>query len=455
MAAYRFCTLILLTLAACESRIDRDIALVVAGGDDAADARQRLGLVRLTDVEPLIRAFRDESLPVRARSNFAQALRSLHLREPDQRVESAMIAALDDQHPRVRLEAVSALSQFGKRHLVEPVLRLLEWEQDDDVLLRIFVDLELLMNTHWTVNTRRMTREQRARLADIAVRMLAEDVADTVRFRAREWLEVILAEEAEKAHGFALQAELARAESILVAARDKLPDSKHINFKLGRFYLDYLDRTKGERILHDSGSLIYVPRLANPPSIDGDLSDTEWGEATRIEDFFMESITFTVLPAAPETEALIGYLDDNLYIGFTGYEESMEMVSAPVKSRDTEIWMDDHVSVLMDTDRDFTTNYVVRMSASGSFVDQTWGFTSSTDMTYDGGVEQGFQTDANHWYVELRIPLEPMKTSATPGTIWNFNIIRTRIGNRSENTAWKSTHWDARDLNRWGLLVFR
>ena len=86
-------------LAGCGEQVDRDIAVVVEGGDDVEAAKMRLGLVSLAQVEPLIQAFESQPHPLRARLDLAEALARLHLREPDPRIESAVIEALRDPEP--------------------------------------------------------------------------------------------------------------------------------------------------------------------------------------------------------------------------------------------------------------------------------------------------------------------------------------------------------------------
>ena len=58
----------------CTDPVDRDIADLIEGGDEAAEARIALNMATGTAVEPLIAAFVDEAHPVRARAEFAQAL---------------------------------------------------------------------------------------------------------------------------------------------------------------------------------------------------------------------------------------------------------------------------------------------------------------------------------------------------------------------------------------------
>ena len=222
-----------------------------------------------------------------------------------------------------------------------------------------------------------------------------------------------------------------------------------------RFYYDYVDKAKGQQVLHDGGSLVYVPELTSPPELDGDLRDHVWDHATRLTDFYEDSARIGAIPEPPETEVLLGHFRNDLYIGFAGFEESMSNLSAPDKPKDSEIWMDDSVAFLMDTNRDADSSYIVATSAAGVFMDCIWPTRQSTDTSFETGTQYGFATDANHWYVEYRIPLERMQTSSEPGTTWNFNIFRVRIGNRSAHTAWKITHWQVRNQDRWGLLVFK
>ena len=86
----------------CTDPVDRDIADLIEGGDEAAEARIALNMAKGTAIEPLIAAFVDEAHPVRARAEFAQALYRLYLRTEDERIMTALLAGLEDPEPGVR-----------------------------------------------------------------------------------------------------------------------------------------------------------------------------------------------------------------------------------------------------------------------------------------------------------------------------------------------------------------
>ena len=360
----------------------------------------------------------------------------------------------------MRAKAVEGLGEFGKRDLVEPILQRLETERDDDVRQQIMLAMELLMGVQRTyvrqaVRTDRMTQDQRDRFTDILVSMLQEVLSDSLRLHSREWPEVILHERAKQAHTLALKAELAQAESLLISAHNTLPDSKHINFKLGRFYFDFGHRERGERILHENNCLIYVPRLKVAPTLDGNIEDPGWEVAERVTSFDANSGRISVTPAISKSEVLIGHHDGKLYVGLKAFEESMENVIAPTKPRDAETWMDDSFGIHIDAngDRGF---YSISCSASGTLADSYHSPEGGpSDRTFDSGTRHGFSTDADHWYVEFEIPIETLEASTEPGTAWFVQMVRNAIGNHSEHAEWKKDHWQVRNTDRWGLFVFK
>ena len=232
-----------LSLFSCSDQVDSDIAALVSGGPDTEEAGKRLGFVRLASLEPLIAAFEDRAHPIEARLDLASVLSSLHQREPDRRIEETFVAALRDSNPEIRSAAVTALGKIGRRDLTEPVLQLIERERNEKVQLRCFLAVELLMGieTTWMrdfVRTDRMSAGQRQRFTDALVVLVRDAADDSLRSVAHEWLEVVVAENADEAHGLALKAQMAEAEEILLEGRNLLPDSMHMNFKLGRLTSD-------------------------------------------------------------------------------------------------------------------------------------------------------------------------------------------------------------------------
>ena len=443
----------------CGEQIDRDIAAVIAGGDDAEESAQRLALIKLAQLEPLIAAFEDQSLPMASRLLFADALQRLNMREPDRRIEAAMIKALDDQEATLRAAAVDGLAKFGRRDLVEPVLSLLEREPDDLVRLRIMLAMELFMGLEelWsrrTLETKRMSDDQRDRFTERLLSMLRhEELSDSLSFHTREWLELIMAEKAETAHKLVLGAQMAQAESILVAAREMLPESKHIGFKLGRLYFDHLDREKGIQVLEEAGCLLYCPRLHAAPTIDGDLDDPGWERANRVTEFYSNSSRITSIPSKSRTEAVIGYLDNVFYVGYRGYEADTGKLSTTATVRDEGVWQDDSFDVYMDVNRDGRSFYGILTNAIGTIMD-SYVPPDHSHLEFDLGVDYAVEIGENYWFAEFAIPGERMEVTMEPGVAWNVNLVRARMGNESEYVNWKTTHWQANNPDRWGVLIF-
>ncbi len=82
--------------------MSRDIDDLIEGGENAERAKMSLSLAKKSAIAPLIAALQERQHTSRARVDMVETLRSLYLREPDERILQALVAHIGDADPAVR-----------------------------------------------------------------------------------------------------------------------------------------------------------------------------------------------------------------------------------------------------------------------------------------------------------------------------------------------------------------
>ena len=173
--------------------------------------------------------------------------------------------------------------------------------------------------------------------------------------------------------------------------------------------LERLQMRNQERLLTLSAG-----RCAQPPAIDGVLSDQAWGAAGISE-----------VPAAngagamPRTLAMVCFDDAAIYIGVKCSQLGGAKPKAEQRERDTGAWKDDCVELWFDPSGKAETVYQFIVNAVGSVYDQRSGVGDA----YNPDWQQAVTAGEDAWSVEVAIPLAALELSKWPKRL-NFNIGR-------------------------------
>ena len=161
-----------------------------------------------------------------------------------------------------------------------------------------------------------------------------------------------------------------------------------------------------------------APKTEAAPKIDGDLSDPCWqlvlpsarlgpgsaaeGQAARASNFYLYD---KLQPASVQTEALICYDDQALYVAFKCREPAMDKLVALPRPLDKRPSDDDCVELFLSTGTDGRTYYHFIVSALNAKLDQ-WNRVSPHLMrnAWDGDWESAVDKAKDHWTVEMAIP---------------------------------------------------
>jgi len=125
---------------------------------------------------------------------------------------------------------------------------------------------------------------------------------------------------------------------------------------------------EGQTLEEKHGQYHYrVVRVQNPPTVDGDLSDSAWQGVAAIDQFIQQVPDFG-MPATQKTQVRLIYDSTALYIGVYCYRtDPSGIVRNVLRFRDDNIWSkDDIIRFFIDTFHDHRRAYVFATNALGT-----------------------------------------------------------------------------------------
>jgi hypothetical protein len=165
-------------------------------------------------------------------------------------------------------------------------------------------------------------------------------------------------------------------------------------------------------------------RVAEPPDIDGVVSDDEWPGAAKASGF-VQFEPRRGEPATRRTEALVLYDASSLYLAFRCWDD--EPLTAQLTQRDGDLFSDDSVAILIDTVHDHQTAYYFVTNPLGTQEDgRLIDDGRQGDTTWDAPWRSAATRTEYGWSAEFAIPLASIKYAAGRNVTWGINLGRTR-----------------------------
>ncbi len=182
------------------------------------------------------------------------------------------------------------------------------------------------------------------------------------------------------------------------------------------------------------GTTYHIKRSLSPIVLDGVLNESDWKAAAVADGFFMNNPVDSIAPVNP-TEVRMTFDNENLYIGFTCFDDNKEVIIQSLR-RDFDFRSNDNLGIYFDTYNDKTNGFYFNvnpygvqreglMSSGGnepadysSFWDNKW-YTAAT------------QTD-DRYTIEVAIPFKSIRYN---DDVWNFNVVRNDA-KRNEVSSW-------------------
>jgi hypothetical protein len=172
------------------------------------------------------------------------------------------------------------------------------------------------------------------------------------------------------------------------------------------------------------------------PTIDADLSDPAWADATVIETFRQKE----PVPGAAPTERTvlkILYDENNLYFGVYAYDSSPDRIVSRAMARDGELSTGDTITVTLDPGLTRRNAYAFSVSPSGGRADALFLNNTGELKEWDPIWIARARRVADGWIAEMAIPFQSLSYNDDLGR-WGFEFSR-RIARKNEEIRWSST----------------
>ena len=177
-----------------------------------------------------------------------------------------------------------------------------------------------------------------------------------------------------------------------------------------------------------------VSRLAGEIEIDGKLDDSGWRDLPRAANF-AEQFPNNGDKAPVETEVMLTYDDDNLYIAFICDDPDASSIRSSWSDRD-RIWSDDYMGIIFDTYGDGIWAYEIFTNPLGLQGDGMQVTSGGEDMGFDIIFEsRGMITDSGS-QIEIALPFASLRFPDKPEQEWKATFWRTRPRESRATSSW-------------------
>src|SRR5689334_8696243 len=164
-----------------------------------------------------------------------------------------------------------------------------------------------------------------------------------------------------------------------------------------------------------------IPKLSQKIKVDGKLDDPAWAMAKKLTHFCEVDPGDNCAPSV-NTEALVAYDDDYLYIGFHCYDPNPGAIRATITDRD-RMYADDWVGVFIDTFKDRQNGYELCVNPRGIQGDLRRSGNNEDD-SFDMVWYSGGQLTADGWTAEFALPFRSLRFPNAEAQSWGIHFFR-------------------------------
>lgn len=158
--------------------------------------------------------------------------------------------------------------------------------------------------------------------------------------------------------------------------------------------------------------------------IDGALDEPVWQKLPRLGNFCEVEPHEKAKPEV-ETEVMMFYDNDNLYLGFICYENDMSKLRKTLADRD-KMFSDDWVGFIMDTYSEGKQAYEIFTNPLGIQGDLMWTAPGNEDASYDAVWYSAAKIYKDKWTAEFVIPFKTLRFPDKESQEWRIHLLRTR-----------------------------
>jgi hypothetical protein len=176
--------------------------------------------------------------------------------------------------------------------------------------------------------------------------------------------------------------------------------------------------------------------LQAPPTIDGEISNSEWSGASVIDGQLIQFEPERGQPSPYRTVIRIGQTGSALYVAIEAFDPDASRLAAAVTRRDGDLDADDSLGIMLDTFLDERTAYVFRTNALATQWDARIANNGRTvDPLWDAAWTCASQRFDDRWTVEFEIPFAILRFQPGDDQGWGLSVMRT-VPRRLETSLW-------------------
>lgn len=182
-----------------------------------------------------------------------------------------------------------------------------------------------------------------------------------------------------------------------------------------------------------------VERAPGLIELDGELDDAGWTGAARATNFAVFYPDEGKKPPV-ESEVLVTYDDEYLYLGFIAYDNPSE-IRASLRDRD-EISNDDYFGILLDTYGDASWAYFLFVNPLGVQADTRWSANAGEDFRFDIIFYSEAKITDEGYQIEMAIPFKSLRFPDREVQEWRATFWRTWPRDSRAQHSWASISRD-------------
>ncbi len=191
-------------------------------------------------------------------------------------------------------------------------------------------------------------------------------------------------------------------------------------------------------------------RASGDIRVDGKLDEAAWSSAARAGNF-VERFPGDNLEPQVQTEALVTYDDENLYVGFICRDDP-ERIRATMSQRD-QYGNDDEVVLCLDTYGDAAWAYEFCVNPYGVQKDMLWTKTHGEDAGFDLVWESAAHVNDAGYTVEMAIPFTSLRFPNQDVQTWRVDFQRNHPRESYRVYSWSAnTHDEQCWPCQWGTV---
>ena len=176
-------------------------------------------------------------------------------------------------------------------------------------------------------------------------------------------------------------------------------------------------------------------RTDDPITIDGRLDEAAWNGATVITDLH-QILPVEFSEPSQQTEFLVLYDDDALYLAARMYDDQPDRVVAKVLRQGGMSWLDDQFNIILDPFNDKRSGYRFQVNPNGVWEEGLFRGGDQMQWEWSGIWQASASRNDEGWVAETRIPFKTVSFRPDNDT-WGINFTR-RIARNNESVGWVS-----------------